>query len=207
MVLDNNPYSPEQRVCCRLHLGWNDDTVTYRFRHDVPHSIREHFLSWLDSNSPIGRDSPTGLHELSDMFGVSTDKLGVGPAFYAATDPPSGGSPIAIHEANEHYLKDDYLQEGEIGFVQPCYAVVVDDHAISVCVTVRRASHSVEAGVDTEPESRGKGYAGQVTAAWISAARSEGLIPFYSTESENHASQRVAVKLGLIQFAWELGIR
>ena len=144
---------------------------------------------------------------MGELFGVSAERINIGPAYYAAVDPPYKGRPIEISETNEHLLPLDYLKEGEIEFVQPCYAIVESEHAASICLTVRRASHSAEAGVNTDSESRGRGYAGQVTAAWVSAVRSEGLIPFYSTESENLPSQRVAEKLGLTWFAWELGIR
>jgi RimJ/RimL family protein N-acetyltransferase len=207
MVSDNNPYPPKRRRCCRLHLGWNDETLAYRFRHDVPQDLRQHVIDWLESHSPVRSDYPSNLTRLGEIFGVAPDQIGIGPAYYAARDPSRAVGSVAITAANSHCLQSEYLKEGEIDFVQPLYAVVKDDRAVSTCVTVRRAHHSVEAGIDTQPDSRGQGYAGQATAAWIEAVRAAGLIPFYSTANNNIASQRVAAKLGLIQFAWELGIR
>ena len=110
MVSDNNPYLPERRSCGRLHIGWNDEAVTYRFRQDVAHEVRKNFVPWLEANSPIGRASPTGLHELGELFGVSAERVGVGPAYYAAVDPPCEGRPIEIREANEHFLPPGYLK-------------------------------------------------------------------------------------------------
>ena len=207
MVSDNNPFPPERRGCCRLHLGWNDRALTYRFRRDVPRRTRDRFVAWLERHSPVGRERPSGLGELGGLFGVAADRIAAGPAYYAATDPPPVAGVTAVGGENAHCLPAGYLQEDEIDRVQPCYAVVAGGRALSVCVTVRRSGRGIEAGVDTEPDCRGRGYAGRVTAAWIAAARAEGLIPFYSTESDNLASRRVAEKLGLVRFAWELGVR
>ena len=205
--IDHQPHAPERRRCCRLHIGWNDEGLTYRFRHDVPADVRERFVSWLKSNSPVGRDDVSGLDELCGVFGVSTKRAGAGPAYHAASVlSPSETSIVTIDRTNETLLKEGYLVDGGIDVVQPCCAVVVDERAVSVCLTVRRSARTAEAGLDTEPEFRGRGYAGLVTAAWARGVQVEGRIPFYSTESDNAASQRVAEKLGLIQIGWELGI-
>ena len=207
MIVDNSPYPKGRRICSRLHLGWNNDAVTFRFRQDVSRSIRKQFVSWLDSNSPIGRNSPKGLSELSVIFDVPVEKIGTGPAYFADTDPKVEGRGVTIDESNFDIYRTKCLDEDEIGFIQPCYAIVVNENVVSVCATVRRGNRSIEAGVDTEANYRGRGYASEVTAAWVAAARAEGMVPFYSTSCENIASQRVAEKVGLTQFAWELGIR
>ena len=58
-----------------------------------------------------------------------------------------------------------------------------------------------EAGVETHPEFRGRGYAVRVTRAWASLVMDAGYLPLYSTSWENHASRLVSAKLGLVQYA------
>jgi RimJ/RimL family protein N-acetyltransferase len=63
-----------------------------------------------------------------------------------------------------------------------------------------------EAGVETVPTFRGRGFAAQVVAAWVGAVREMGFVPLYSTSWENEASRSVARKLSLIQFGSDLHI-
>ncbi|NKB70541.1 MAG: hypothetical protein GKR89_26015 [Candidatus Latescibacteria bacterium] len=207
IVADNSPYPAERRACVRFHLGWNDQRKTHRFRQDIASGVRDRVLAWLKLNSPCGREAPAGLAELADIFGAAVDQIGIGPVYYASKALPDDSTAIAIDAGNENCLPGDYLQAGEIDFVCPCRAVVVKGRAVSICVTVRRALHSAEAGVDTVVCSRGMGYAGRVTAAWAAAVQAEGLVPFYSTSVDNTPSRRVAEKLELVQLGWELGVR
>ena len=55
-----------------------------------------------------------------------------------------------------------------------------------------------EAGVETLPDFRGKGYARDVAAEWARRVRGLGAIPLYSTSWTNNASQAVARKLRLV---------
>jgi predicted GNAT family acetyltransferase len=71
---------------------------------------------------------------------------------------------------------------------------------------VRVTPTAHEAGVETPKQFRGRGYGGQVVAAWASAVRSLGCIPLYSTSWQNVASQAVAHKLGLVQYGTDLHI-
>jgi predicted GNAT family acetyltransferase len=84
------------------------------------------------------------------------------------------------------------------------FALVVDGHAVAVCASVRHTSVADEAGVDTAASFRGRGFAGQVAAAWAQAVRAESRIPLYSTSWQNDASRAVARKLGLAQFGSDL---
>ena len=87
-----------------------------------------------------------------------------------------------------------------------CYAVVVDDQAVSICYSARRTSAVAEAGVDTAEAFRGRGYAALVTAAWATAIRVAGITPVYSTGDDKLASQAVARKLGLREFGWDVQV-
>lgn len=91
---------------------------------------------------------------------------------------------------------------GEIARGRAPVCAVVDDGApVSVCFCARRSDEAAEAGVETAPAVRGRGYAPRVVAAWAIAVRREGLVPLYSTAWTNTASLAVARKLGLVQYA------
>ncbi|HEX9962676.1 MAG TPA: GNAT family N-acetyltransferase, partial [Pyrinomonadaceae bacterium] len=80
---------------------------------------------------------------------------------------------------------------------QPFVALVKENRAVSVCRSVRITTEAHEAGVETLPEFRGKGYAEDVAAEWALRVRAAGAIPLYSTSWENYASRAVARKLRL----------
>jgi RimJ/RimL family protein N-acetyltransferase len=75
--------------------------------------------------------------------------------------------------------------------------------AVSICHTpglVR--THAAECGVWTQPAFRGRGYAAAVTSEWAAIMRSSGRYLFYSTDSDNASSQRVAERLRLRLIGW-----
>jgi predicted GNAT family acetyltransferase len=63
-----------------------------------------------------------------------------------------------------------------------------------------------EAGVETVPLFRGRGYARAVVAAWSAAVRALGAEPLYSTTWQNMASRAVARALGLVAVGRDLHI-
>jgi len=71
---------------------------------------------------------------------------------------------------------------------------------VSVCRSVRITPAAHEAGVETLPDFRAKGYAQDVVAGWARLVRSMGAIPLYSTSWENTASQALAKKLRLVMY-------
>jgi RimJ/RimL family protein N-acetyltransferase len=66
----------------------------------------------------------------------------------------------------------------------------------STCYSSRVGRRADEAGVETPPEHRGRGYAPIAVAAWARRVQRAGKLALYSTSWENRASQRVAAKLG-----------
>ena len=121
-----------------------------------------------------------------------------GPAFTfpAAIRAPAGVVPIT--SANSDLLLTrfpDVLADLETS--QPCIAMVEDGQAVSVCFSARITAQAAEAGVQTVPSARRRGYATAVTAGWALAIREQGAIPLYSTAWDNHASRSVARRLGL----------
>jgi hypothetical protein len=90
---------------------------------------------------------------------------------------------------------------------QPCAAVLEGGRAVSACYVAARSERAAEAGVDTLPGFRGRGYGPRAVAAWARAAAAAGLLPLYSTEWTNRASRAVAARLGLILYGVDLHLR
>jgi RimJ/RimL family protein N-acetyltransferase len=86
----------------------------------------------------------------------------------------------------------------------PCFARVHDGAAVSICFSSRITDQACEAGVETLPDFRSRGFASAVTAAWAASIRRSARIPLYSTSVDNLASQGVAARLGLIRFGFDL---
>ena len=77
---------------------------------------------------------------------------------------------------------------------------------MSVCRSVRITPAAHEAGVETLPAFRGRGYAPDVVAGWARVVQSLGAMPFYSTSWENTASQAVAKKRHLVPYGTDLHV-
>ncbi|MYF91323.1 MAG: GNAT family N-acetyltransferase [Gemmatimonadetes bacterium] len=88
----------------------------------------------------------------------------------------------------------------ELDSGRPYLAVIEDSQAVSIYQSVRLSWRAHEAGVDTLEAYRQRGYAVSTVAAWALAVRALDLVPLYSTSWENVASQRVARRLGLVQY-------
>ncbi|MCY3913273.1 MAG: GNAT family N-acetyltransferase [Chloroflexi bacterium] len=120
---------------------------------------------------------------------------------------PSTADVIGISPSTTHLLSPEFAWlADELTVRNPVMAVIVDGVAVSVCFSARSTSLASEAGVETLPEHRGRRYAGAVTAAWAAEVQRQGRIPLYSTSWTNHASRRVAARLGLIQYATDFHI-
>ena len=121
-----------------------------------------------------------------------------GPA-YRFTEYPEPSRPlVAVTRANAELLRGGFEEfVDELKDWQPFLALSEGGRAVSVCRSVRITEEAHEAGVETLPNFRGKGYAADVTAGWARLVRAAGAAPLYSTSRENAASQAVAKKLRL----------
>lgn len=89
----------------------------------------------------------------------------------------------------------------------PVVGAFAEGELASVCFAATGPGPAVEAGLATLPGFRGRGLGTRATAAWARAVREEGRIPLYSTAADNRASRRVAGRLGLIAYGWDLHLR
>jgi RimJ/RimL family protein N-acetyltransferase len=114
---------------------------------------------------------------------------------------------LAITEANAEMLRGGFEELiSELPDWQPFLAVIEKGRAVSVCRSVRITPEAHEAGVETLPDFRGRGYAKDVVAGWARLVQAMGVIPFYDTSWENAASQAVAKKLHLVAYGADFHI-
>lgn len=142
-----------------------------------------------------------------DIIGrLGATKTWAGPAFtFPERLPAAAGGVVEVSSAPVlEPLLSAWIPD--LMTCQPMVALILDGKAVSICASVRITGDAHEAGVDTAPAYRGRGYAAQVATAWASAVRDIGRIPFYSTSWTNTASRSVARKLSLIHFGNDLHV-
>jgi RimJ/RimL family protein N-acetyltransferase len=124
-----------------------------------------------------------------------------GPAYCFPQTLPAASGPVLVTDENAEMLRP-LLQAWipDVRLCPPLFALQVDGQAVAVCASVRITSDAYEAGVETSPAYRGRGYAAQVVTAWAHAVRELGRVPLYSTSWQNTASRALARKLGLVHF-------
>jgi predicted GNAT family acetyltransferase len=112
-----------------------------------------------------------------------------------------------ITDANRHYLLRYFNDvNDQYEYRTPIVAFIVNGSAVSVCCSARKSNQAIEASLFTVDQYRGKGIASYLVAEWSRHVRNLGYIPLYSTSWDNLQSQRVAQKLGLIQYGIDFNI-
>ena len=79
----------------------------------------------------------------------------------------------------------------------PVFAIENGEAILSACVSSRQNHRCAEAWVMTHPEHRRKGYGRKVVAAWAVALQAQGILPFYSHDTQNVESALLAESLEL----------
>lgn len=204
MLRDNDP---DGRPAPRLLVARTPDGASYRVGHTVPDDIAAQLAAIIAGEPPAGdfRTPPAGVEALRMALAgdAPITEEGGGPAyrFPDTLTPPQEAVPITA--ADVDIVKASFPWVTEAGW-QPCFAVVRDGVAVSVCFSARLGPWVAEAGVETLPAFRGRGYAAAVTTAWGAAIRKIGRIPLYSTSWDNLASQGVARRLGLTMYGADM---
>jgi hypothetical protein len=211
IVADNEP---DGEPAPRFFLGRTREGNTWRVRYDVPDRIARE-LAAIVAAEPVRDDLGTATVQLDAILDVlrpgGEPAIGHhGPAYRFPDAIPGLEGTTRITRANLHLLHrmipNLATLERDFDHVEPWMAMVVDGAAVAACFSVRLTDRAAEARVDTLPEYRGRGYAPVVVAAWARAVRETGRIPFYGTSWDNAASQAVARKLGLVQYAVVLAL-
>jgi RimJ/RimL family protein N-acetyltransferase len=189
-------------VAPRLFFGRTQAGNLWRFRADLPEPLVKE-LETLCVDEPVGIEFHTTLRHVEAYLRLlethmPVQKLWAGPAYHFTEYLEPSRTLLAITEMNAERLRGGFEElAAELPDWQPFVALLEEDRAVSVCRSVRITSGAHEAGVETLPDFRGKGYAKDVVAGWARLVRSLGAVPLYSTSWENIASQAVAKKLRL----------
>jgi hypothetical protein len=183
-------------LLCRSHADLPDDLQ--RDLEEIAHAQSSSNVEWMHAI-----DSAPLRACLEAVAPV--EQIWAGPAFVFPTDLPASGNTRPVTAENLDVLRAHlapWIPDVLAGC--PLMATVVGDSAVAVCGSVRvtRAAH--EAGVETAPAFRGRGFALAAVAAWARDIRARGIIPLYSTSWGNTASQALARKLKLVQFGSDL---
>lgn len=168
------------------------------FREDIPDEIRREAEKLADREKAPQTPSSPPRYQKEYIRVLGGEKAEHGPCYWM---PPLPANPSVAFLCPDN--AGPLIQNGfrwlaeELPYVAPCAAVIRDGQAVCVCRSVRKSRFAAEAGIETLPDYRGRGYAGLAAAAWAQAVRQTGKTPLYSTSWENLSSQRVAQKLGL----------
>jgi GNAT superfamily N-acetyltransferase len=205
MALTNEPCEIARRPAPRLFLGRTAFGHVVRLGVDVPDPLARQ-LAAVAAAEPADGD----LHIPSPLLGalrLALAKLApvmeteAGPAYRFPASIAGGGEVVSLTAANRALTRGTFpWLYDECADWQPCFMKAIGGAAVSVCFSARIGSVVAEAGVETLPAYRGRGYATAVVAAWGDAVRASGRIPLYSTSWNNDASQGVARRLGLVMF-------
>jgi len=199
MVCENDP---ERRPAPRLYLAYTADGYVIRLGQGVPDAIAAQLQNMLDHEPPLEHVQavPPVVRRIEDALEQQVSAQKGGPAYRFPTSLPPASEAIQIVASNVEVARVTYpWLLTELAEWWPCFAVVCDGVAVSVCFSARNGAVVCEAGVETLPAFRRRGYAGAVTAAWAAAIFNLGRVPLYSTSWGNVASQGLAGRLGLIQ--------
>ena len=197
---------PNGRPAALFMLIRGTSEVVWGVRDDVSAEIGDQLDRLARDEPPLSDFEAPPIHA-AEYLALVGGQVSSGPAF---------GFPDQIAQPADVALIDrlDLLERNfrgwtadEIPFRTPIVAVMHDGFPVSVCFCATWNTETViEAGVETAPDFRQRGYAARVTAAWARAIRASGRTPLYSTNCTNTGSRGVARKLGLIQYAadWSL---
>jgi RimJ/RimL family protein N-acetyltransferase len=194
---------PGQPAAPRFFLGRSAGGNLWRFRSDLPAEM----IAQLDQ---LCQREPHSLHvahppghehdiraELARHAPIQNEYRG--PAYILPPLAVSSPQLVLLSRSHAPLVQEtfpwlvDWLATPANG---PVAAVVDQERAVSVCFCSRITPLAAEAGLETVPAYRGKGYAPRAVSGWAAAIQRSGRLALYSTSWDNHASQRVASKLG-----------
>lgn len=197
--------APDGAPAPQFFLGRTADGALCRFRRDVGADVRAELEAAAehDVRAGVALESPVNASRYEGILARSApvQRTWTGPAFCFPQELPAAVGTIRVTEGNAQLLRpllEEWVPDARLR--QPMVALTVGGQAAAVCCSVRQTSLAHEAGVETAPSHRGRGYAGHVVTAWARAVRAMARVPLYSTSWQNEASRAVARKLALIQF-------
>ncbi|PEJ57463.1 GNAT family N-acetyltransferase [Bacillus sp. AFS002410] len=133
------------------------------------------------------------------------DDLWIGPAYVFEQVSEVSPRAVKINNSNKQCLLPNFpYTYDELELKEPCYAIIENNIAVSICCSARQTDEASEASVYTLEDFRGKEYGVIVSKAWAADIQSQGRIALYSTSWDNYASQAVARKLKLVHYGTDI---
>ena len=202
---------PDSRPAPRLFVGRTAGGCVVRFGQGVPDDVMHEVMAIVEREPAVGSlGAADGLVIPASMRAALREVLardrpieeeGGGPAYRFPETIVQPGGAVEVTDENVELVRETHpWLFRDMATWGPCFVVLRDGVAASICHASRIGARALEAGVFTLPEYRGRGYALAVTAAWGAAVSESGRVPIYSTAWENLASQGVARRLGLTMF-------
>ena len=201
-----------------LLVGVSTEGWTLAFGSDVPDAVVEELQAAFDVESPAGDPAvpPASFARCKQLLesALGDVESSGGPSYLipAGTSFESGAALLRSDDEHKERLQAQdlerlnwtaeewrHLVRGDLG---PWAFVMNADRVVSICHTARLTERGAEAGVWTDSDVRGRGYAAAVTAAWASLCAPGDRHLFYSTSADNLSSQRVAERLNLHPIGW-----
>jgi hypothetical protein len=196
--------SPAAQPAPRLFLGRTATGDVIRFSQAVSDALAAELTAIIEGRPATGNlGLPAAIAMMREALERQAPVISEtsGPAYRFPESMQRPREVIEVTDANIDVVRDTFpwLVEELHGWA-PCFAAVRDGAAVSVCFSSRIGARASEAGVETLPDYRRRGYATAVTLAWGASLIAAGRIPLYSTSWENVGSQAVARRAGLILF-------
>ncbi len=205
-INEPDPTSPAPH----FFLGRTAAGNIWRTRYDLPVELATEFER-LASHEPINSNLSEPPHFAADYMELLQPyaplaTINAGPAYYLPeSDMPRDVVTITSENIRLVQAYFPWLYETLADYA-PVIVAVEDGNAAAVCFCSRITPRVAEAGVYTEANYRGRGYATKVAQGWAAATRSTGRMPLYSTSWSNHASQAIARKLSAVQYGADYSI-
>jgi GNAT superfamily N-acetyltransferase len=202
---------PHGKTAPRFFLGRTAHGNVWRFGVGLEQDLVE-ALELACLAEPIRDEvpqSPFGRTRYEELLARSApiQHTWAGPAYRFPEDVAARSETVLVTAENSGLLHPNLVSWlDDVALCQPVLVSLSGGRAVSVCCSVRKSSGAHEAGVETAPEFRRRGYAAQAVAAWAEAVRALGCIPLYSTSWENTPSQGLAQRLGLTRYGADLHI-
>ncbi|MBF4766085.1 hypothetical protein ISU07_23360 [Nocardioides islandensis] len=201
---------PDGAPAWRVLLVRGTGRVLWRLSDTVGDDLAAELAALLADEPPVtgfdAHEPPRHEQSYLDLLGGQAAQAWSGPAWYLPEADPHGPA-VLIGPEERDVLRGgfDYVHD-EYDALAPVAAVVVDGRAVTACRCSRRTDRAAEAGVDTEDGHTGRGHATAATSLWADAVRASGRLPLYSTAWTNHASRRIARRLGAVPYGtdWAL---
>ena len=207
---------PDRGAGPRLYLGGCDTGNVVRLRHDVgahtaraveaivadepplsaPDSVPMHVDNYVEL---LGAEAPIEEHGHGVNYCFPSDFVYDHDVTVVNSDMPEAER-LDLGLAVDQVLPQPLVAIGFSTIARlwtPWCVALHDGEIASLVQTVRIAPTGAEAGVDTVPNSRGRGFAAAAAAGWAASPSLRGRTLFYSTSVTNISSQRVTERLGL----------